>query len=178
MKPPYYQEFSCRRCGWAICAFIGSDMEQRYQRSHVYPNCPYCKIRGTGCYSMTDIGPEMHTLREPMNSRPAIPKRLREEILEEYEGKCVICGSTDHVQIDHIIPAVDYGTIEPENLQVLCRSCNASKGNGSGITEMRKTILAARRRKEKQRRWKEEHYHRTQGEIYADFLAAVERDGN
>lgn len=40
---------------------------------------------------------------------------------------CVFCGSSENLEIDHIVPVSKGGDSEPENLQVLCRSCNRSK---------------------------------------------------
>ncbi|MBQ9981661.1 MAG: HNH endonuclease [Oscillospiraceae bacterium] len=46
--------------------------------------------------------------------------------------KCVHCGHSfrkDDIEIDHIIPQSRGGGDNINNLQCLCRSCNASKGN-------------------------------------------------
>ena len=58
-------------------------------------------------------------------------KAVREFVLKRDGYKCKICGSTENLQIDHIKSVRRYGftmnvnTID--NLQVLCRSCNAGK---------------------------------------------------
>jgi len=40
---------------------------------------------------------------------------------------CITCGSSENLEIDHIKPVSKGGNSEPENLQLLCRSCNRSK---------------------------------------------------
>jgi 5-methylcytosine-specific restriction endonuclease McrA len=41
---------------------------------------------------------------------------------------CQNCGSKERLTIDHIKPMSLGGKHEPDNIQVLCLSCNASKG--------------------------------------------------
>ena len=43
--------------------------------------------------------------------------------------KCKHCGSTSEREIDHKKPIASGGTNELDNLQVLCRPCNARKGD-------------------------------------------------
>lgn len=54
---------------------------------------------------------------------------VREFVLNRDGHKCVVCESTEHLQIDHITSVYRLGfeanTID--NLQTLCRSCNAGK---------------------------------------------------
>lgn len=57
-----------------------------------------------------------------------IYKKQRERILNEYNNKCARCGATSNLHIDHIVPVSKGGTSEDSNLQVLCQSCNCSKG--------------------------------------------------
>jgi 5-methylcytosine-specific restriction endonuclease McrA len=69
--------------------------------------------------------------------------RKRQEMLELLRPVCRYCGSTEHLQFDCIVPQGDTHhrydpsqrisfyrlQLERENLQVLCRNCNARKGN-------------------------------------------------
>lgn len=41
---------------------------------------------------------------------------------------CAGCGATSDLTVDHVVPIARGGTPTPENLQVLCRSCNSAKG--------------------------------------------------
>lgn len=51
----------------------------------------------------------------------------KERILRRDSHKCVACGSTDHLEIDHILPISKGGKSEWNNLQTLCRKCNRMK---------------------------------------------------
>jgi HNH endonuclease len=55
--------------------------------------------------------------------------RLDEERIFERDGwRCVECGSTEKLTVDHIIPRVRGGKSAPDNLQTMCRWCNHAKG--------------------------------------------------
>lgn len=56
-----------------------------------------------------------------------IPLELRNEVLNRDQYTCQDCGSQDHLHIDHIHPVSKGGPTTFENLQVLCRVCNARK---------------------------------------------------
>lgn len=58
-----------------------------------------------------------------------ISKSVRNEVLNKYNHTCVYCGSTDKLEIDHIIAVSKNGLSELSNLQVLCKSCNIKKSN-------------------------------------------------
>lgn len=60
--------------------------------------------------------------------RKTLNKALREQILKKYQYKCCWCSSTDKLEIDHKKPYSKGGSNHPNNLQVLCKSCNSSKG--------------------------------------------------
>lgn len=74
-----------------------------------------------------------------------IPDQLRAEILSRDGFKCLDCGSDDHLQMDHIIPVSKGGPTTAENLQTLCRPCNARKRDRD---RKRKVITADATRKE------------------------------
>lgn len=56
-----------------------------------------------------------------------IPAKLRKQVFERDGYRCVKCGATKYLQIDHIIPWPDGGPTELTNLQTLCRKCNQQK---------------------------------------------------
>jgi 5-methylcytosine-specific restriction endonuclease McrA len=53
-------------------------------------------------------------------------RALRDRIMRG-EG-CALCGSTYRISVDHIHPIILGGTHDPENLRILCGSCNSRKG--------------------------------------------------
>ena len=59
-----------------------------------------------------------------------------EFIKKLYGRKCMKCGQTKgEMHCDHIIPRSikDHLSLEPRNLQVLCKKCNMEKGNTNQI---------------------------------------------
>lgn len=62
--------------------------------------------------------------------REQLNKRKRQKILERDNFKCVNCGSTGDfncLEVDHIIPVIEGGTNDYNNLQTLCYKCNMDK---------------------------------------------------
>lgn len=49
------------------------------------------------------------------------------EILDKYGHRCLACGSKERLEADHIVPLALGGTNTVDNIQPLCRTCNASK---------------------------------------------------
>ena len=61
-------------------------------------------------------------------SRDFIKNRIK--LLEEHNGYCSYCGSSDGpFEIDHVLPVALGGEDVIENLVVACRCCNRSKGS-------------------------------------------------
>lgn len=56
-------------------------------------------------------------------------KSVRQAIFARDKHRCVCCGSTEDLTIDHIIPVSKGGESDFDNLQTLCLSCNANKGD-------------------------------------------------
>ncbi|MCZ2798979.1 HNH endonuclease [Vibrio alginolyticus] len=55
---------------------------------------------------------------------------LRVLIFDAYGEKCMKCNSYQDLAVDHIAPRIHYPNLklDPSNMQILCRSCNSSKG--------------------------------------------------
>jgi hypothetical protein len=59
--------------------------------------------------------------------RKAIPESTRMYVWRRDEGKCVICGSQERLEFDHIIPFCKGGSSTDRNIQLLCERCNRAK---------------------------------------------------
>ena len=55
------------------------------------------------------------------------PKGMKDEVFTRDGHKCLRCGATDNLTIDHITPLSVGGVTEVDNLQVLCARCNLLK---------------------------------------------------
>lgn len=61
----------------------------------------------------------------------------KNEINRLYRQACIYCGSSNSIQLDHVIPIVRGGRHSIGNLAPACAKCNQSK-SGMTITEWRK----------------------------------------
>lgn len=62
----------------------------------------------------------------------AVPGSIRFRVLEKAKKRCELCGassSVTQIDVDHIVPRSRGGSNDISNLQALCRTCNAQKGN-------------------------------------------------
>lgn len=64
--------------------------------------------------------------------RPPIPREVVDAVYKRDGGRCVFCGSTENLQLDHIVPFSKGGATSVENLQLLCQKCNLEKSNHIG----------------------------------------------
>lgn len=64
--------------------------------------------------------------------RPPIPREIVDAVYRRDGGRCVYCGATENLQLDHIIPFSKGGATSLENLQLLCQKCNLEKSNKIG----------------------------------------------
>lgn len=60
--------------------------------------------------------------------RRKIPPHVKGAVFERDNYQCTACGATEDLTLDHIHPWSLGGPDTEDNLRVLCRSCNASKG--------------------------------------------------
>jgi len=61
--------------------------------------------------------------------RERIADDVRLHVWERDGGRCVRCERDDDLQFDHVIPVSRGGGNAAENIQILCGSCNRSKGD-------------------------------------------------
>ena len=59
--------------------------------------------------------------------------KVRAAILARDNHRCLLCGATDNLEIDHIVPATNGGTSSPQNLQTLCHTCHRSEKGESQV---------------------------------------------
>ena len=56
-------------------------------------------------------------------------KNLRVWLFKRDKWRCLCCGSTIRLTVDHIVPINKGGENKLSNLQTLCRSCNSRKSD-------------------------------------------------
>jgi hypothetical protein len=72
---------------------------------------------------------EQHVQREAVPDHDRlIPPAVKLAVWKRDKGKCVLCGSTDNLHFDHIIPYSKGGSsLVAENIQLLCARHNIAK---------------------------------------------------
>ena len=66
---------------------------------------------------------------EASRSRPRLPESVRIEVWRRDGGKCAKCGSRENLEYDHIVPVSKGGSNTTRNIELLCETCNRSKGS-------------------------------------------------
>jgi hypothetical protein len=90
-------------------------------------------IRANKLYKseLVEIYMDVYGEQEPpvgYNYREPIPQRTKDKVWNRDEGECTKCGSNIDLEYDHIKPVSAGGKSTYRNLQLLCQSCNRSKG--------------------------------------------------
>jgi len=116
-------------CGWwfHICDVCGKD-DGRRTLYWDKPNFDICYE----CLSNLYFQHVAETEKRDENiivKRRAISEELRNKVLKRDGGKCVYCGATQNLQMDHKIPFSKGGTTKFDNLQTVCKKCNLAKRN-------------------------------------------------
>lgn len=71
-------------------------------------------------------------LAEEEGARPrreGIPLEVRRNVWQRDGGRCVECGRSELLELDHVIPLALGGSNTEKNLQLLCTECNRTKGS-------------------------------------------------
>ena len=69
----------------------------------------------------------MHDL---LTFRSSDAKRMWRDSIKARDGnKCVYCGSTENLTIDHVRPQAHGGSTTASNCVTACRPCNQAKGS-------------------------------------------------
>jgi hypothetical protein len=58
-----------------------------------------------------------------------IPQHVKAEVWARDRGQCVQCAASEYLEFDHVIPHSKGGASSVNNLQLLCRKCNALKSD-------------------------------------------------
>lgn len=66
--------------------------------------------------------------------RKSISKAKRARIYKRDGYKCLHCGSSRNLTLDHIVPISKHGGSNEENLQTLCRRCNCTVKRGKSTS--------------------------------------------
>ena len=103
--------------------------------------CPFCKEQENAA-----------KMRRRVVISPFLKKKNRiVKILKRRDGRCVKCGTRDHLTVDHIISTGFGGAIlKKTNLQLLCYNCN----NRKSITKENKVAIARKMNEKYTTKWK------------------------
>lgn len=83
------------------------------------------------CYSVRDsallAGRRTRRAVAEWRGGQRITPEVRREVLRRDGPKCAKCGTSEKLTIDHIRSLEMHGSNHPDNLQILCLTCNSSK---------------------------------------------------
>lgn len=74
------------------------------------------RVTGEGIFVHTSLPPH------------EVPLEVRLQVYARDDNKCVRCGTTEGLSLDHILSRSRGGTDDMSNLQTMCQPCNQDKG--------------------------------------------------
>lgn len=80
----------------------------------------FCMSKGDGFEARWDLYRD--------DTRAPIPEAVRLRVFARSGNRCVRCGTTEELALDHIYPWSLGGPDDEDNLQALCTPCNSTKG--------------------------------------------------
>lgn len=85
--------------------------------------------RGLPTYDKTSFIIRMRMYKGLLSGKLQISSLFKDERWKMENGaRCVYCGSTENLSVDHLFPRIKGGSDSVENLVCSCKSCNSSKG--------------------------------------------------
>ena len=78
---------------------------------------------------------KMLTFKEVKTRSRRISQSVKDKVWNRDGGCCVLCGSNENIEFDHIVPFSKGGSNTYRNIQILCESCNRKKSDNIGISE-------------------------------------------
>lgn len=85
--------------------------------------------RGLLTYDKTSFIIRMRMYKGLLSGKMQIGSFFKDERWKMENGaRCVYCGSTENLSVDHILPRIKGGADDVENLVCCCKSCNRFKG--------------------------------------------------
>lgn len=108
-------ESVCEGCGEQYDGSIPAD-----------PSAYYADPRA---YSDPDFVP--HWVFCTQRPEKKVPEARRKAVIARDGHRCLACGATEDLTVDHIKHQSRGGGHEIENLRTLCRSCNSRRGTGA-----------------------------------------------
>jgi 5-methylcytosine-specific restriction endonuclease McrA len=106
----------CRQCD-----------EQQWTFVSLSPNEKSATWKCSYCGKVVVVKSDDIKRRAVSVTREPIPKEVQREVWQRDCGKCVVCGSQERLEFDHIIAHSKGGANTARNLQLLCESCNRKK---------------------------------------------------
>ena len=109
-----------------------SDLERKDVKQILYKKEMKKKIERETLDELLSEGKIFNTYIKKDGNRDTISKDVANSVWNRDGGKCVICGSNENLEFDHIIPVSKGGATTFRNLQLLCQKCNRSKSDNIG----------------------------------------------
>ena len=94
-----------------------------------YRDAPQPLLLAATLEALVRIHKRLLLLPQAERASRSIPQKVKLEVWQRDQGKCVECGDTNYLEFDHVIPHSLGGATSVGNLQLLCRRCNLAKSN-------------------------------------------------
>lgn len=109
------------------------EAQREYQRAYQKSKREQINARAREwARSHRDVRNRLQRMRRAAKGPANLPINVWNEILRRAGFKCLCCGLGESLLVkleaDHVLPVSLGGTNHPDNIQPLCRMCNASKG--------------------------------------------------